>query len=801
MKKNQLFLFFFLLLAGTTVQAQQTTVKVYRTIVNAGDATLGYDYGEYNGSNSSRIYAVQVPVKEKYILAILVNMKKADKLQVYIDDSYVGNLYGTRDGWQTLAFSTQPFVLTADKHILRFVNDNNMVPMVDEIKLVRYTSGRNEAASFGDFADRMQALRNQAPVRMPTVAEAGDLTNKVLPNPKGLYDHAIDTTFSYSHFSWVYLTAGSHTFTTVNSTAGRSLTVFNPANYTYSWSNVNGGANGESYVIASVPTSAYYAVMLRPYTVSSGTTDIYLNGSLLVPGATIGGRTYANAALRGGDLNYFTCRLTGGDTRMMASRYFASSARGYNDDYTGGGNWNWGLASRIKKTFTGVDSVQYAFVCAYSPNSNGISDVYLGCENSNLHQLEPQNFPLLTDDDAIRSAPSDGIYNCISWSGGITSTWIWPPYMLSTYNCTNANLLQCFDNFYSNTPVRYPGAWNYTRTGATEANSVVDLWKTATAYTHASVKKPGNNHPHGYDWESKPGGTNRTFHPRYALEQANWYGFVTNYYKPTGTYARNGGDQYSFETDADAVKAGVAIFDKAHLSDAASEKLNTLLRKNSASARGSFEELYNAWDATKVANASLSDPSAYCRNTEYKALETWALKNPRQAMLLVFDKYIHKNDLFIGDLMVTLTRAKYIHLLDQVKAERLAKPYDEQGRYRIHGDYDNGVLYVEKILAQLQEEPEVVPVTDQVNVVVSPNPVRDRLTVQLTLAKGARVSVQAISGQTRQTRVLQTETTLAAGSHRFNMDITGFAGTTGDIIAVQVMVDGQLKTVKVLVTK
>jgi hypothetical protein len=33
------------------------------------------------------------------------------------------------------------------------------------------------------------------------------------------------------------------------------------------------------------------------------------------------------------------------------------------------------------------------------------------------------------------------------------------------------------------------------------------------------------------------------------------------------------------------------------------------------------------------------------------------------------------------------------------------------------------------------------------------------------------------------------------------MDISRFAGTTGDIIAVQVMIDGQLRTIKVLVAK
>jgi hypothetical protein len=50
-------------------------------------------------------------------------------------------------------------------------------------------------------------------------------------------------------------------------------------------------------------------------------------------------------------------------------------------------------------------------------------------------------------------------------------------------------------------------------------------------------------------------------------------------------------------------------------------------------------------------------------------------------------------------------------------------------------------------------------------------------------------------------KVLQPETLLPAGTHRFSMDITSFTGATGDIIAVQVVVDGVMKTVKVLVTK
>jgi hypothetical protein len=572
---------------------------------------------------------------------------------------------------------------------------------------------------------------------------------------------------------------------------------------------VNGGPGGESSLPLYVGLAGYYAVMLRPVTDGqTGTTNIIYNGTTLVSNAVIGGRRLPMSALKGGAMNHFTCKLSGTnpDTRMIASWYAMSSVRGYNDDYSGGGgDWNWGRASRIKKDFNGYDSVQYTFVCAYSPTTTGVCDMYAGTGNSNLDELEPWNFPLLKNDDAILTAPSSGAYNCISWSGGITTSWSWPPGSLSTYNCTSANYLQCFDNFYSNNPVRYPGAWNFTRSGATVSNSVVDLWRRPIAnggsYQHASVRKPGNNHPHGYDWESKPGGICRTLHPRYALEQVNWYGVVNDYYRHAGTYARNGAAQYSFETDMDAVKAGVAIIDKGILTSKADDKLSRLTDKVSASVKARFEELYKAWDATKAANASLSDPSMYCQNKEFRQMEAMAVKYPKEIMVLVFDKFVNQNDHLIGDLLVSLTKEKYGRLLDEVKAERIAKPNDEQGRHKIHGDHDNGVLYIEKILKDFELDEVTVVVTEAIQVTASPNPVRDMLQVKLLLKESSEVSVNITSTQTLKSRLVQKATQMPAGQHQFNIPVATLAGTTGDVLSVQVTVNGITKPIKVLVNR
>lgn len=793
------------MLFAVLATAQKTETKLYPAGTMAGEARLLSSYGSYSNGISSKIFVVEVPAPKYYYISTLVNMQANRALEVLVDNNSFDYLQPSGNGWQFGQAGNRPVYLQAGKHVISFRGSNAMLPMTEELNLTAGSlpAGNKIPVAIQQFLQRNEMLKAQPVPVFKTAAETGDVTNLVLPNPMGTYDHAIDESFAYSHYSVVYLTAGSHTFTTSGSTINRALTVFNQSDYNYSWSNVNGGPGGESGLYLIVGLAGYYSVTLRPVTDGqTGTTNIILDGNTLVSNAVIGGRRFAMSALKEGDLNFFTCRLTAGDTRMFVSHYAYSSVRAYNDDYYGGGGtWAWGTSSRIKKNFTAGDPVQYAFVCAYSPASAGVCDVYMGAGNSNLPVWEPQNFPQLTTDDAIMTAPmNNGYYNCIAWSGGVTSTSIWPPGAYSTYSCNGANVLQCFDNFYNNNPVRYPGAWNYTRTGATSGNAVVDLWKTASAYTHASVRKPGNNHPHGYDWESKPGSLDRTLHPRNALTNANWYGSVSNYYKPTGTYARTAGAQYAFESDQDAINAGVAVYDKASLTKGATEKLKRLLLKSNGTVKEQFDILYNAWDATKAAHASLSDPAMYCKNKAYQALEKFALVNETPAMLKAFDKFIN-GDHIIGELIWTLTRNRYGKLLDEVKTERLAGLYDEQGRYRIHGDHDNGVLYIEKILQQPEEDITVQPAADRMQVMVSPNPVSSQLTVQVTVSKTSRLGIVISSAQTGLKQVVQKEMTIGAGTHNYRIAVKDIAGSAGDMLAVQVMLNGVLKTVKVVVMK
>jgi hypothetical protein len=800
--------FLLLLVSCAAMQAQQqTTKKYYPAGTSIGDATLAEEWTESDGRQSAAVYVVDINTPGNYFVRSITNMQKGARQSVTADGRTTSLiLTAAVNGWQQsttgISGSEQTVSLIAGRHTLRFTVTGNMPPLNDGISLSRSNTHPKLDADWQSFSANLNRLMADQPVSTTALDKSNPvIMENVLPNPEGNYEHAIDTAFAYSTFQWVTLTGGNtYTFTTNNSTKDPVLHLFDPNNLaTSSWYNDDGGVGYESILTVTIPATATYALLVRPYFGGqSGITTIKQNGVDILINTPIAGQRFTTTA-RTGDLNYFTCKLGGGaapDTRLFTLNFAGGAVTGYNDDYHNGngGTWNWGLSSRVKKNYASGSTI--VFVCAYSAAKTGVCDVYMGNGNGQLPISEPANFPLLKPEDAIQSAPSTGTYNCISWTGGITSSWSWPPSSFSPWYVAN-NELAGFDKFYSNTPLRFPGAANYTRSGATSANAKVDLWKKGSYYQHASVTKPGNDHPHGYDWESKPGSLDRTFHPRNALTNANWYGVVTDYYKPTGTFAKNIAGK-SFATDADAVAAGVAVYENAQLSAKAQDKLSNLLAQADRDVTNNFDQLYEKWKQTWAANASLSDPDAYCNNTEFEKLQAYCNKNTNTTMLLVFEKFVG-GDHLTSKLVWELTRSRYASLLDEAKQDILNNPYDERGRFKINGDHDNGIRYIEKILQQLEIKPvEPVPAVS-FTVTASPNPVKDVLTVTVEVKEKSRISVNAVSAQTGINRLLQNETTVTPGTYQYRLNKSGFAGSAGDIIIVQVKVNDVLQIVKVLV--
>lgn len=780
-------------------------VKTYPTGTRAGEIILISSRIQSVGKNSFKIFTIQSERTAAYELKAVTALLSNTPMEVLLDNRSTGTIIRpVVNGWQNLSAETngkmQLINIPAGIHEISFSMKGEMIPMVDDIFF-------QSQPGLSEFDSKWEAVQNRInkavsqPVNPTPAAKGKEMeSNLVLPNPLGIYDHEVDVAFAYSTFSWVYLTAGTTvTFATNGSTADPVLHLFLQNNMAYSWSNDDFGGTIESSITANITVTGYYALNARPYwNAATGTTNIKKNGVDFLTNTPIGGLRFNNTA-RTGDLNFFTCRLTTGDTRMFVNNYGGTPYLGYNDDYSTLGDWAWGVCSRIKMNFPTV--VSNSFVCAYSIMSTGICDVYMGNPNSEVNLINNPEFPILKVDDAIKTAPLTGQYNCTSWAGGVTSAFIWPPSWSSTYNCSGSSQnLDCFDNFYSNTPAsRYPGAWNYSRSGATSLNNAIDLWKLNSTFTHASVRKPGNNNPHGYDWESKPGSTARTLHPRNALTGPG-YGSVSNYYKFTGTYASLvPGFAEGFSSDADAVNAGVAVYENAKLTAKAQNKLQQLIGTIDKSGTDRFNELYTAWKKTWETNSIYSDPDMYCRNAEFEALEQFCKSNYRN-VFLVFDKYVN-GDIFIGKIVWDMTKAKYSKLLEEAKSDILNNPSDEQGRYKIHGDLDNGIRYIEKILNSIDQSPVDVRIADDIKVIVSPNPVKDIISVQVNTSSTHRISIQLLALNSNKTMVLQTEKDFAPGQYRFTTNIASLGLNNGELLAVKVLTDNIERTIKAFVFK
>lgn len=789
----------FLLLMFTCINAQQTTIKNHDPWPYIGDAKLMQSWGEYGNGFTDKKFQVHTVSAGVYQLTVYASLVKREKLELYINGISSGIKFtGSGNGWEK--FSTQVTLLNGI-NLISFRNSSIMVALVENMYL--NISG----------GERVTGTAKKKTETLPITFPGG--SNRVLPNPAGDYYHDMETAFSYTTFVWVYLQQGfRYSFETGGTTrANPVLHLFHPATMnSNSWMN-DDAASGtiESRIVVTAPLSDFYMLMVRGNkSIPPGnnvTTNIYCNGNLFVEKAFIGGNLFKNRfEATGESRNFFTCQLSSpaADTRLLLMNDQNGNAGFYNDDYaSNGGDWQWGFSSRVNSVWPAGQNPYYTFVCGYSPFTEGIADTYIGNFNSVAHTF----FTDYKADDCIRAGvgypiePNPYYYNCIAWSGGLTNAFYWPGSYFSTWT-VYGNDLASFDNYYGNNPARYPGAFTYTRNGANVNNSIVDLWATTSggygySYTHGSVKKPGNNQPHGYDWESKPGSVERSFHPRLALQGLTGagYGWPVNYYIHNGTYASGPAVAAPIAGAEEAIKAGLAVYDLPQLSSNAINRLKDFVARTDPKETALFNKFYESWKKTWSSNVVQSNPAAYCRNKEYTELEIWCKENREQAIYLLCDKFT-QGDFLCAEPLAAATRERYQYLMDEVRGEYRKQLYDETGRFRIRSDFGNGICYIEKLLAKLPG-PAAKPAS-QIKLSVSPNPVKNTIQLRFILPQTSMVDIQISSMQTLRTRVVQPKQKLEKGPHQFSIPVHDISGLTGDLINVQVTIDGVLQSIKLV---
>ena len=188
--------------------------------------------------------------------------------------------------------------------------------------------------------------------------------------------------------------------------------------------------------------------------------------------------------------------------------------------------------------------------------------------------------------DVKRAVVTDGMttqYNCIAWTVGITTRWIWPGGSLAD-----------FDTFYARR--------GYSRS----SNEPLAAWALSGTMTHGCISGAG----HGPRWESKCGKDLRIQHGLGELE-GSAYGHVAAFYRKTELSDIAKPLVYSSPEEVGQVDIGIQ---NAVLQEAVSAVSRPVVDE--------FERRFSSWKETWVEehSAHLSNPAFVTHTREFSEL-------------------------------------------------------------------------------------------------------------------------------------------------------------------------------------
>lgn len=599
------------------------------------------------------------------------------------------------------------------------------------------------------------------------------------------YTYRIGIDFQYTFYTWLVLikdeqvnlqTTGIDNFRHVL----ELFRSFSPEDC--SWSAVSDISCTASLNV-TIPHSGLYYVRVRSYSnARSGLCNLNVNGVNhydSIPLYSSGVRCLQDTMMV---YNTFTCHSTS-DPRLWIEEGadIPGTIAALNDDYGTHGDFFWDKNARIKKQYS--RPVHAALLSAYgSYHPAGKCDLYIKCPDSNAMS----GFTNLQSDDAIQSSPSSGIYNCISWSGGITSYWEWPPSYASSFYSPDE--LTAFDNFYASRGL--------TRVGATEDNSVVDLWAYVDDYgnrnySHGSVRKGADGNAHGYDWESKPGGQMRTFHPRYALGGDTGYGEVVEHYIRTTTD--------NTATLEEEIANGTARIEYVDFDEQEREIISQEIGKIDKWTISQFNKLYSRWKA--VTHVTIfSNPKKIADCQEYKDVLEFCKSKP-EVIYVLYHRLANGDGISATELIGDLTFDEHLSLMEKVRNGNMQK-VGQDGIKTIRPMLSNYVAYVKELLSM--KHPELLRNSrsyDEASGISYSNFAEydmawsaDGLTVRFTLDKSAEVSLNLVDLKGNFVCSAVNKKILGKGTHSYCLTLE-----KNRQYLVQLVIDGRVNVKKIMV--
>ncbi|MCF6333587.1 MAG: T9SS type A sorting domain-containing protein [Draconibacterium sp.] len=767
------------------------------------------------------------------------------EIRVYVDNNFFGNLDLKKSGWSSSKLKKNKKInLTAGQHVITFESDMPNTPNVDLIKLSEnYEKAEFDNTKYVEFLDKLKANmdknkgtqrkieQNEIDAEVEKDIDLKSASNPnsdwevspySLSNPEGNYNHKMTVPVVYTYYKKIYFSLGTNVEfeTSVNIpyspySVDPVMYLFAENNMNYTWSNDDGGSGYQSKLNVTIPGSGYYYLLIRAYSSSyaststgmQGVVDVYKNGSLYQDDAPVSGYMMSGGTNNTGTLNYFTAYSTGTPKLWLAPYGYTSPIMFHGSrywyvppmDYT----WFDDARFRIVKNTSSYISMyllvssEYAWYVYW-----GNCDLFGSVKD--YGSFDSSYFPNLKSSDAMESALATNIYNCASWAGGLTNGWFWGKLFsdntqyatvigLEQYGDAEPNNYETWQDYFINDPEpRYIGALYYTDIDANSSNGDIALWKRGNTITHFSVRKEGNQNPHGYDWESKPGANKRLFHPRDALNNDCWncYGEISSYFREISAPILKGGDLvnnyseiHSFE---ESVELGLTVNQTVYLTEEEEHLLNDLQTKLKSN-DNKIETLFNNWQ-TKCKSKEYqnnSNPFLFFDNEECNKLADFCLKNEEVALPYLIDKSFEgKGDDFENQITAILfsgiTGKKYGKLMNEVKKEWKSNNYNEAGVYIAPSELANSKNYMKKILTSKLDLKSIVnPEKEELRnsyqfFNIYPNPMTEFSQIKLFLSEESKITLVLYKDGVLIRHIINNKL-LNKGEHVFNINRNSMA--------------------------
>lgn len=726
-------------------------------------------------------------------------------------------------------------LIVDNKEYNNFVNQLKTCSEKNSIQNDKTKKSQIEVDKIANAEKNLKKIRNinntiQKSAMLPNSSYNWQVNPTVLSNPEGSYKHMMQVPITYTYYRKLSLTAGTYTFNTAP-IATQSYYDVDPVMYLYkindphTYSFYNDDASGygfQSNITASnIPAGDYYLV-IRAYSGYYATTElgrqglvnVYQNGYLLNSEVPVAGYMFDVSSSNTGLLNFFTSYTSGipiiwlqenssNKMKFMGGQYFYADPMDY--------MWWDDARMRITKYSSATYSMMISAEGAWGFYF-GNCDAYGSAKGnlvSNLPGMQGVSLPgsysfqNLKSNDAIQSAPENTIYNCTAWTGGFTNGWVWHQYNSTNLPVSNAGTNQVWntwDDYFGNNPLRYSGAITYTNDQADASNAEIALWSTNGTFSgiqHGSIRLVGNNHPHGYDWESKAGPSYRFFHPMNALN-GPVYGSIFTYYRdvskdPYPYYSLAAGNTVSAMRSAkshsnepvftmeESIKNGLTVIENVKLDADQTE----LVKSKSIKLKSSsvFQKLYDSWVEKNHSPelSFVSNPYKFIETKEGKLLIDYSKKHLEESITffanIVFANEVPTFEKFIAEyLFCEIAKDKYAFIMEDIKKEWANNNYDNEGKYKAPMPETFTKKYIKKLLdkevlkkAVAIEQSSDKTLDNHSLINISPNPVIDFATVNLDLPYESTVTIQIYAHSSLIETILNGKK-IDAGKHSFSLN-------------------------------